>query len=805
MDAITKYNTSGSNPLPQDAGKIYSRAGILFFELDAQGIIISLNSSAEEKLQCQESDYIGIEIYKFTNVQYRSRLKMLIDQCINRGIVREEPVILLAGQLEEKHFLFNAISYNDENGNPALLHIYLKEVTTEYQLRKLIDLSSSISKYIPITIKSLPIFLEKIRETLSVTYAGCTWPGHGRLHVIDPTIAPIGIQPVCLSWPVEQWEEFASEINIYNADNGEIGGFIESLDEIDTKFDKDKAQLLRQVFDKIQFVAVWSIQLESGNRAFLYVLKQLSSSIDMETFKFISNLTNYLSGIDSSIKSSDKVAPNMLSGIQEFSLMGMMEVRDGIISNTNQWIQENLGKPKSALTGQRLVDLISEEDRDRFEHIIGGGFNEEKNDGNCIIALKAKNNSTFNVRASFTIDEIDGKPVHHWYFISRKDEERLEYQLRQVRKVEAMGLIAGGMVHDFNNLMAVILGFSSLLNEEIKSDSPYYNDIQKIHKSSEQASERISRLMAFTQNSACIREKLDLNQLVKEVAGILSRLSDKSLIIRADLDEKLHKIKADSSQIQQVILQLALNAKESMPYGGKMFFKTRNIDVGDRGLWKKQGVKPGQYIQLTVSDTGDGMDSTIKSRIFDPGSSTKPVDSGFGYGLTFVKEILDDHNGFISVFSEPNKGSMIKVHFPTRFITEKNEDSVKDELPLLGSETILLVDDEQILRETARKMLLRYGYKVLSAKTPSEAVGLYKKYNEKIDLIILDLHIRGASVKRIMQKFNQISPGAKVLGAVEKGEIDFDFQNYQGLIEQYVEKPYQVRPLMQSLRGLLNA
>jgi CheY-like chemotaxis protein len=367
-----------------------------------------------------------------------------------------------------------------------------------------------------------------------------------------------------------------------------------------------------------------------------------------------------------------------------------------------------------------------------------------------------------------------------------------------------MGLIAGGLVHDFNNLMASILGYSSLLVEEIEKNNPIHQDIIQIHKTAEEASDRMARMMSYAQNVPYIVNDLNINQLVKEIAGILSRISNKNLTIRADLQPDITPFRGDASQIQQVILQLALNAKEAMDEGGKLLFKTRVIDVGERGLLKNQGATPGQYVQLTVSDTGCGITPENKVLLFKTAFSSKEENRGRGTGLMFVKKIIEAHKGFISVFSEPENGTMIKVHFPIE-VQEETIQVDQSDAVLLGKETVLMVDEEQLLRDAARKMLIRYGYKVITAKTSNEAVLQLKKHSDRIDLIVLDLHMRGPLIQRVIQRFKQLKPNVKIIISTNKGENVTTVNRLKNVIAGQVEKPYQVRTFMHTIRSILDA
>ena len=792
-----------------DAGKFYSRAGILFFELDAQGVLISLNSTAEEVLDCDEGDSIGKEMTLFLDPDQHARFKLLLAGTVNRGILRDEPLLLRALDGRQVAVRYNGLCQYDDSRNPVVLHLYLRDETLQSQLGRLNALATEIISFLPVDIKSAPGLLERLRVSVSATYAGFSWPEHGRMHVIDPTRPPNGIQPLALSWPAAHWESLAKAIAQQQAEGRAFGGWSSDLEALYAALPELPEETVKKSLDGLAFVSVWPVILEEGTEspaAYFYLLGHNKLDLSPEAYELIRAVVPHLRVLSkpaARVESVPTASDCMIN--EEAPILGMMVVRDGIIARGNRWVQKFLGWPASALSGQRLVDLVSSEDQDKLAQLTGGGFDEEKEAGLSRIALRARGGETRVVEAAFQTAVVDNKPSQVWYFVSKEDERRLKAQLVQARKTEALGLLSGGLVHDFNNLMACILGYSSLLVEEINQESPYWHDIQQIFKTADEASERMTRLLAYAQSKTCFVENLDLNQLIKEVAGILSRTSDKGIMIRADLEPQLSSLRADASQMQQVILQLALNAREAMPKGGKLFFKTQNIEVGERGLWKTQGAQPGRYVQLAVSDTGQGIRPEDKEKLFDPRFTTKETERGRGYGLSFVQEIVRAHGGFISVFSEPQKGSMIKVHFPVTGGNGEKVPTKSEEVPLLGKEIILLIDEERKLQETARKMLTRYGYKVIGAQNSNEALAIYKKYQQRIDLVILDVNMRGAQIRHVVDQLNQLNPEVKILAATGRGETlesqPFAIDRFAG----QVEKPYQIRPLTQTIRAALNA
>jgi CheY-like chemotaxis protein len=253
------------------------------------------------------------------------------------------------------------------------------------------------------------------------------------------------------------------------------------------------------------------------------------------------------------------------------------------------------------------------------------------------------------------------------------------------------------------------------------------------------------------------------------------------------------------------MLQIALNARDAMLKGGKLLFRTKNLFLDENNAWLRFGGKPGNYIQISISDTGIGMNGQVKQKIFKPYFTTKGDKEGKGLGLSMVQEIVENHGGFITVFSEKDKGTVFKIHFPAiqKMIQEKRID--QKEKPTLGKETILLVDNEKVLRETARKMLTRYGYKVISAENGTEAVSIYKKYMDRIDLIIMELMLPGIEVTKVIDWLKKLNPNVKIIASQGVGSNDSISKKFDQTIAGYVQKPFQVRPLLQKVRTILNA
>jgi nitrogen-specific signal transduction histidine kinase len=389
-----------------------------------------------------------------------------------------------------------------------------------------------------------------------------------------------------------------------------------------------------------------------------------------------------------------------------------------------------------------------------------------------------------------------------WYWMDIPEMIDPKQRLLHSKKMETLGLLAGSIVLDFNNHLACILGYSSLLGEEISPDSPHYQDLQQIVATTEKSVELTSRLLACAQGSPYVVSDMDVNSLINEVAGIMSKTFSKDLLIRAELDPKLHRIHGDASRMQQSILEIALNAKEAMPTGGKIVFQTRNIALAEKDLRSRQNLRPGDYIQITISDTGYGMTAELKKQLFD---SEFDLTAEGGVGLMLVRQIVEEHRGFISVFSEKAQGTVFKITLPAQTEPARNPVEVKTGELSSGRETILLVDDETMLRETGQKMLRRYGYQVIPAENGTQAVELYRKYGSKIDLIILDMLLPGVEINKILEWLYKFNPRTKILASVSKGERDSVEKSLRFNVNGYIQKPFHIRPLINSIRATLNA
>ncbi len=392
----------------------------------------------------------------------------------------------------------------------------------------------------------------------------------------------------------------------------------------------------------------------------------------------------------------------------------------------------------------------------------------------------------------------------------RLDEQhrQLEDQLRQSQKMEAIGRLAGGMAHDFNNLLTVITGYSELvLHSHIDQNGPLYRDVDQIRKAGERASTLTRQLLAFSRQQVIQPEVLDLNTVITDMHRMLRRLVSEDIELVTNLDPTLGKIKADQGQIEQIIMNLVVNASDAMPQGGQLTTKTANVNVDQAYADRYIGLQPGPYIVLTISDTGIGMDAATQSQIFEPFFTTKEKDKGTGLGLATVYGIVQQNQGYIEVSSQPGEGTTFRIYLPC---FKQDPELLDREQPssggsLQGTETILLVEDEDMVRELARYILLQDGYNVLEARHGQEALEVCEQCEAPIHLLLTDVVMPGGvSGHDLAEQLILINPKIKVL--YMSGYVD-DVIAEGGMLSSdiaFLQKPFSPIDLSRKVREVLD-
>lgn len=382
---------------------------------------------------------------------------------------------------------------------------------------------------------------------------------------------------------------------------------------------------------------------------------------------------------------------------------------------------------------------------------------------------------------------------------------RLEEQLIQTQKMEAIGRLAGGVAHDFNNLLGVILGNSELLLQTDSLDENLAERIQEIKMAGEEAASVTRQLLAFSRQQVFKPQTLDLNVVLQDLQPLLTRIIRESIHFEMQLGQPVGFIKIDRSQLAQVILNLVANARDAMTSGGRLKVETSHIELGAAYAHEHVDVRPGPYVQLTVTDSGSGMDRETVSRIFEPFFTTKEQGRGSGLGLATVYGIVRQSGGHIWVYSEPGLGTTFKIYFPR--ITETS-DSVSQTVPARAaspsSETILLVEDSKLLAKVTRDFLDRDGYQVLLASNPKEAIRIAENHHAPIHLLLTDVVMPEMNGRQLSEELLAKRPGMKVLymsGYTNGILSEHDFKPEE---VAFIEKPFSHDALSRKVRQTLN-
>ena len=383
------------------------------------------------------------------------------------------------------------------------------------------------------------------------------------------------------------------------------------------------------------------------------------------------------------------------------------------------------------------------------------------------------------------------------------ERKKLESKLIQAQKMESIGTLAGGVAHDFNNLLMGIQGYTSLMLLDLDAIHPHYARLKSIEEQVRSGADLTKQLLGFARGGKYQVTTIDLNDVIEKSSVMFGR-TKKEISIHCNLDSNLWPVEADRGQIEQALLNLYVNAWQAMPGGGKLYIDTQNIIIGDNYV-STFTIEPGNYIKISVTDTGLGMDDKTIERIFDPFFTTKEMGRGTGLGLASVYGIIKGHRGMIKVYSEKGHGTTFTIYLPSstkNVMPEKELHSVEE--TLRGHETILLVDDEEVILDVSKAILENLGYRIISSDKGEEAIKIYKTDPNKIDLVILDMILPGMSGMETFDRLKEINPNIKVIlssGYSLNG-------NARNLINKgcraFIQKPFSISAISSTIRRVLD-
>jgi PAS domain S-box-containing protein len=474
---------------------------------------------------------------------------------------------------------------------------------------------------------------------------------------------------------------------------------------------------------------------------------------------------------------------------------------DGIFLKTNPSCQEILGYSESELISKPLVDFIHPEDRQRTLDEMASQMKR----GHAL----AFENRFLCKDGSFkwlSWRAINDKAEGITYATARDVtlQKRAEEQLRQSQKMEAVGQLAGGVAHDFNNILTAIIGFSNLAKRKMAPADPQLAFIEQVLASADRAAHLTQGLLAFSRKQVLVPRAVDLNAIMKSVESLLRRLIGEDIELVVQLPDETLIMMADAGQIEQVLMNLATNARDAMPRGGRLAITTEAKVLGKDFVNAHGFGNPGRYCLITVSDSGIGMDEATRTKIFDPFFTTKEQGKGTGLGLSIVYGIIKQHDGAINVYSEPGKGTTFRIYLPLIGATVEDNQSEQDADPLGGTETILLAEDDKDVRSLTSTVLRGFGYHVIEAVNGLDALAKYQAQAKEIDLLILDVIMPKMSGRDAYDTLRALNPGLK---ALFMSGYTADALSTKGLFAEgayFLPKPMSPTELLRKVRAILD-
>jgi PAS domain S-box-containing protein len=479
---------------------------------------------------------------------------------------------------------------------------------------------------------------------------------------------------------------------------------------------------------------------------------------------------------------------------------------EGNFTSLNTAGERLTGYSREEILRKRITDIMALENAGLVREMIARKLAGE-NLTTYNLEITAKDGRRLALEVSTRLLHQGGKPVGV-QGIARDVTQRkeLEEQLRQAQKMEAVGRLAGGIAHDFNNLLAVLMGYSELMLDRLEPGDQLHKSAEEIGKAAERAATLTKQLLAFSRKQMLAPTVLDLNNVLSEMQELLQRLIREDVQLRFVPAAGLGRVRADRGQLEQVILNLALNARDALPHGGKLTIETRNVELDAQYARRRAVVQPGSYVLLAVSDNGVGMDAETQAHVFEPFFTTKEKGKGTGLGLATVYGIVKQSGGYIWVYSEPGHGTAFKVYLPrVQAPVETAKTPSLSDASARATETILLVEDQEGVREVAREFLEATGYQVLESRSPADAVRIAQEFSGEIHLLLTDVVMPEMGGRELADRVQRLRPQMKVL--FMSGYTD-DAIVHHGVLDPdtaFLQKPFARGSLEQKVREVLEA
>lgn len=474
-----------------------------------------------------------------------------------------------------------------------------------------------------------------------------------------------------------------------------------------------------------------------------------------------------------------------------------------------------LGFADSAeLVGQPITDRIAPEDLIEFTERARGRENGLPAQTRYEATAVRKDGSRFPFEAFVTRLSLSDGDVSAVFLLditerkqAEKEREALRTQIFQAQKMDALGTLTGGIAHDFNNLLSIMNGYTELILSEKTEDDPIYSDLQKVLETGQRGAELVQRLLAFGKKAEIDPQPININLTVENSIKLVERTFPRMIEIQTRLAKDLRTVNADAVQVEQVLMNLCINAKEAMPEGGRLRIETRNIFVDEQYCRLFPDATPGRHVLIEVSDTGAGMSEETVKRMFDPFFTTKGWNSkkGTGLGLSVSRGIVEQHGGWITCESEEGKGTVFRVYLPAMEALPEEESPHPEPASVTGDNKILVVDDEAYVRDLGKRILERSGYTVITAADGKEAVEIYAREKSNIALVVLDLIMPHMAGWKCLEELLSIDPQVKVIVSTGRSVDPSERADFEAYVKGFVNKPYQIKHLLEVVRQVMDA
>ncbi|MEW6720979.1 MAG: PAS domain S-box protein [Thermodesulfobacteriota bacterium] len=477
----------------------------------------------------------------------------------------------------------------------------------------------------------------------------------------------------------------------------------------------------------------------------------------------------------------------------------------GTISSVSGPLERITGYRPEELVGKPATDHVHPDDIENVRRVFGETLREPGR--NVAVEYRARHKEGRWISVEAVSTNLLADPVVSSLVVTHRDiseRMRLQEQLQQAMKMEAVGRLAGGIAHDFNNILTVVTGNAELARMSLSASDPLVRPLDQVMKAAGSAASLTRQLLAFSRKQIIEPRVLSLNDLVRNIQQMLVRLIGENVTFKASLGEELGSVKVDPGQFEQVLVNLAVNARDAMPEGGSLFISTSNVVLDGSYCASHPQSNPGEYVLLSVSDTGHGMTDEVKRHLFEPFFTTKGKGLGTGLGLATIFGVVRQAGGAIQAYSETGMGTTFKIYLPR--VASQAERLVREGLPLerlKGSETILLVEDEETVRQVASRILGDLGYKVIEARSGEEALMLADWNKGRIDLLMTDIVMPGMNGRELSERMSKTHPSMKTLFTSGYTE---DVIVHHGILDSnldFIGKPYTVQALAAKIRSVL--